>query len=221
MYKFSCICKNCYYSFSKKRKIKIPENNIYGKEGTLSNLDELIIDFHNQGYHCSETLIRALWPQLLPQCELSETILKMTSTLHGGMAETMSSHCGGLTVGILLIGALYGRSDAKGDARYDCAIARGYWQLFLDEFKTSHCTTLKKETYTGGAQSRCTYIMIRSAHLFLQFISNLKNNPIDKEELYHWRVDRTIEPCHEQIIPLKPAEEIKAELIKNEIQKRI
>jgi len=183
----------------------------YKEDGTLRDIRDLVIDLHTAGYHCSETLIRALWPYLLPEKELDETILRMTSTLHGGMAETMSSHCGGLTIGILLIGAKFGRIDVAGDARYDSALARGYWQRFLNEFHTSHCTTLKQEEYKGNTPSRCTYIMVRSAQILLQYLDEMKKNPVDKEELYYWRVDRTKEPCHEQIAPLKPAEEIKAE----------
>lgn len=188
------------------------ENIAYFKDdGSLRAVKDVVVDLHASGYHCSETLIRALWPYLLPKVELNETILKMTAILHGGMAESMSSHCGGLTVGILLIGAVYGRIDVNGDARYDSAIARGYWQRFLDEFKTSHCSTLKQQAYTGGAQSRCTHIMIRSAQLLLQYLTEMKNNPVNKEGLYLWRVDRSKEPCHELSVPLRPAEEIKAE----------
>jgi|LDZU01.1.fsa_nt_gi C_GCAxxG_C_C family probable redox protein len=192
----------------------------YAKDGSLREIGALVIDLHAAGYHCSETLIRALWPYLLPDYRLDETILRMTSTLHGGMAETMSSHCGGLTIGILLIGALYGRTDMSGDARYDSAIARGFWQRFLNEFGTSHCTSLKQGEPTGEASSRCTCIMVRSARMFLNYLDELQKNPVDREELYYWRVDRTKELCHEQIQPLKPAEEIKAELRKKQMEQK-
>lgn len=185
-------------------------------ETTMNKIREEIITLHTAGYHCSETLVRALWPYLLPEQALTPTILRMTATLHGGMAESMSSHCGGLTIGLLLIGALYGRSDVNGDARYDAAIARGFWQRFLDEFSTSNCTTLKNQALVDPDISRCTYIMVRSAQLFLQYLHAFEAKPVDKEVLYYWRVDRTKEPCHEQIAPLKPAEEVKAELKKKE-----
>jgi C_GCAxxG_C_C family probable redox protein len=192
------------------------EVEYYNKDGSLREVGELVIDLHAAGYHCSETLIRALWPYLLPDRKLDETILKMTSTLHGGMAESMSSHCGGLTIGILLIGAMYGRIDVNGDARFDSALARGFWQRFLNEFGTSNCTTLKQGNFLGGTPSRCTYIMVRSARILVEYVSEFKQNPVEKADLYHWRVDRTKEPCHEQIFPLKPAEEIKAELRKKQ-----
>lgn len=192
----------------------------FNSDGSLREVGSLVSDLHVAGYHCSEALIRALWQHLLPEKNLDESILKMTATLHGGMAESMSSHCGGLTIGILIIGAVYGRSDANGDARYDAALARGFWQRFLNEFGTSHCSTLKRQEFTDGASSRCTYIMMRSARMLLEYLDELKKNPVQKEELYYWRVDRTKEPCHEQIALLKPAEEIKAELIKKQGQQQ-
>lgn len=185
-------------------------------EITMKKIREEIIALHNKGYHCSETLVRGLWSYLLPQKALTPTVLRMTATLHGGMAESMSSHCGGLTIGLLLIGALYGRTEVRGDARYDAAIARGFWQRFLNEFGTSNCTSLKDQPAIDPDISRCTYIMVRSAQLLLQYLHEFEATPIDKEVLYYWRVDRTKEPCHEQIIPLKPAEEVKAELKKKE-----
>jgi hypothetical protein len=74
--------------------------------------------------------------QVLNQSELCDTVLKMAMPFRGGMAGTMSSHCGALTSGILLIGALYGRLKPDGDEKLAPAIARRYWQMFLDEFGT-------------------------------------------------------------------------------------
>ena len=143
-----------------------------------------------EGYHCTETLIRTFWPLLLPQEELTDRILRMTMVLHGGMADSMSSHCGGLTTGILMVGALYGRSDIKGDARFAPGIARYYWQAFLNEFGTSHCTTLKNQPLTGDAPTRCGCIMVRSARLLVRCIQEIDVENISKDEVYDWKVDR-------------------------------
>lgn len=189
--------------------------NIHNADGSLREVGEVVREVHEIGYHCSETLIRALWPYLLPDKELTDTILRMTMVLHGGIADSMSSHCGGLTAPILLIGVKYGRENIEGDARYAPAIARGYWQRFLDEFGTSHCTTLKKDQPpTGEAPTRCGCIMVRSARLLLDYLQELETNPPDKEEMYLWRLDRSKEPCHEKIPPMKSSEEVKAEQAK-------
>ncbi len=64
-----------------------------------------------------------------------EDILRMTMVIHGGIADCLSSHCGGLMIGILMIGLLYGREDLTGDERLAPSIAHRFWQRFLDE----HC----------------------------------------------------------------------------------
>lgn len=172
---------------------------------------DLAREIHLEGYHCTETLIRTLWPLLLPDQELTPAILRMTMVLHGGMADSMTSHCGGLTTGILVIGALYGREDIQGDARFAPAIARRYWQMFLDEFGTSHCTTLKNQPLTGDAPTRCGCIMVRSARLLVQCLQDIDFDHLSNEAAYAWKVDRMNEPCHEQIPPMKSSEELKAE----------
>jgi hypothetical protein len=105
---------------------------------------------HNEGYHCSETILRTVWPYIMPDKELSDEIKKMVMPLRGGIAATMSSHCGGLMVPILMIGVRYGRVDLQGDGKLAPSISRKYWQLFLDEFGTSQCTLLRSGIGAGS-----------------------------------------------------------------------
>lgn len=125
--------------------------------------------------------------------------------LRGGMAGTMSSHCGGLTVGILIIGALYGRLEPEGDDQLAPAVARRYWQLFLDEFGTSHCTTLRQAEPGPEAPTRCGCIMVRSARMLLRLLREVQAHPLTAGQIEDWQVDRTKEPCHEKIRPVLPA----------------
>ncbi len=188
------------------------KTNYYDENGKLKEAGDLAREIHSEDFHCSETITRAVWPHLFPNKPLNEDILKMTMVMHGGIADSMSSHCGGLTTGILMIGLLYGRDDIDGDARLAPAIARKYWQMFLDEFGTSHCTTLKSNLpLTGEAPTRCGCIMVRSARLILKCLQEIEENPTPIDEMYLWRLDRTKEPCHEQIPPMKSSEEVKAE----------
>ena len=124
----------------------------------------------------------------------------------GGMASTMSSHCGALTAGILVIGALYGRLEPDGDPKLAPAIARRYWQTFLDEFGTSHCTTLRQGEPGPEAPTRCGGIIVHSSRMLLQLLQDLQQHPPTPEQLEEWQVDRTKEPCHEKIPPLPPKE---------------
>ena len=141
---------------------------------------------------------------VLSKTELSDTVLKMAMPFRGGMAGTMNSHCGGLTTGILLIGALYGRLEPDGDEKLAPAIARRYWQMFLDEFGTSHCTTLREAQPGPEAPTRCGTIMVRSVRMLLKLLEDVKEHPPTAQEIAEWQVDRTKEPCHEKIRPILP-----------------
>jgi hypothetical protein len=161
------------------------------------------LNIKNAGYHCSETLIRAVWPYVLPGHELSDDVLRVVMPFRGGMAGTTSSHCGGLTIGIAMAGAIYGRVDASGDAFLATSIARRYWQHFLEEFDTSNCTLLRRNEPGPEAPTICGCIIVRSARLMVAYFDWLKKTQPTVEEMYAWSVDRSQEECHERVTPLR------------------
>jgi hypothetical protein len=154
-----------------------------------------------EGYHCSETIIRAVWPYLLPERELNNDVLRVLMPFRGGMAGTTGSHCGGLTIGIAVSGALYARLDPTGDACLASSIARRYWQHFLDEFGTSNCTLLRRNETGPEAPTICGCIIVRSARLIVAYFDWLKKTQPPLEEIYSWEVDRSQEECHERVSP--------------------
>jgi C_GCAxxG_C_C family probable redox protein len=170
----------------------------------IESVGEHTLALHDEGYHCSEAIFRAVASKFLPDALKNETILRMVMPFRGGMAATMGSHCGGLTSGILIIGALYGRLSADEDAIIGPALARMYWKLFLDAFGTSHCTTLRKGEPTPEAPTRCGGIMVRSAQMQAAFLLDLQHVMPTKEFARTFRIDRSGEPCHEEIVPLLP-----------------
>ncbi len=182
------------------------------REIDIAEAEKMAARLHAEGFHCTETILRTLWAFLLPKKELSRDIARMTEVLHGGIAETMSSHCGALTIGILMIGLIYGRENLNGDDHLASAISRGYWRKMLDEFGTSHCTTLRSDqTLTGEAPTRCGCIIVRAVRLFLAYMKEINNHQISYEEMILWDVDRTNEPCHEKVMPVKSSIRCSAE----------
>ena len=173
----------------------------------IEEVGKKVLELHLQKYHCSESLIRAVWPYVLPESELTSRILKIAMPFRGGIGASMSSHCGGLTIGFMLIGAIYGRDDIDGDGRLAPALCRQYWKMFLDEFGTSNCTLLRQGEPGPEAPSRCGCIMVRSAQLMLKFFNKIheENQPI--EDIYSFKLDRSHEPCHEQVVPIKSSDE--------------
>lgn len=172
----------------------------------LKAVGDRTLEFHIDGYHCSESVLRGVWPFILPDQPLTDEIKKMIMPFRGGMGASMSSHCGGLTVGMMLLGVLYGRPDLEGDGRLAPAIARKYWQMFLDEFGTSQCTLLRQGEPNLEAPTRCGYIMLRSAMLITSLVDYIEQEKPSIEEIYSWEVDRSNEPCHEKVVPMKTSD---------------
>lgn len=176
-------------------------------EEQITEVGQRVLNLHLQKYHCSESLIRAVWSFVLPDEELTNTIIKMIMPLRGGIGASMSSHCGGLTVGFMMIGAVYGRTDLDGDGRLSPALCRRYWKMFLDEFETSNCTLLRSGEAGPEAPTRCGCIMVRSAQLMLKFFNTIAEEKKSLEDIYAFKFDRSKEPCHEQVVPMKSSDE--------------
>ena len=173
----------------------------------LKEVGENALAFKDAGFHCSESLIRAVWPFAIPDRELCDDVLRVVMPFRGGMAGTTGSHCGGLTVGIALAGALYGRVGVDGDFKLAPSVARMYWRIFLEKFGTSNCTLLRRDEPGPEAQSICGCIIVRSARLMIAYFDSLKNDFPPLEEVYSWTVDRRQEECHERVTPMKMNDE--------------
>ena len=173
----------------------------------IEEVGKKALAFKDSGFHCSESIIRAVWPYVIPDRKLSDDVLRVTMPFRGGMAATTSSHCGGLTMGIAISGALYGRLEADGDYKLAPSIARKYWSLFLQEFSTSNCTLLRRGKTGPEAPTICGCIIVRSARLMLSYFDALKADFPPMEEIYSWVIDRSKEECHERVVPLKMNDE--------------
>ena len=176
-------------------------------QSRMIEVGEKALAYKESGFHCTESLLRAVWPYVLPKEELLDQTKKVMMPFRGGIGATTSSHCGGLTVGIALAGALYGRLQADEDVKLASSIARKYWEVFLQEFGTSNCTLLRREEPGPEAPTICGCIIVRSARLMVAFYDSLKMNMPPLEEIYSWIVDRSQEPCHEHVTPLKMNDE--------------
>ena len=168
----------------------------------IQAVGEKALAFKDEGFHCSESLIRAVWPFVVPDRELSDDVLRIIMPFRGGIGGTTSSHCGGLTVGIALAGAIYGRVNADEDHKLGSSIARQYWRIYLEEFGTSNCTLLRRDEPGPEASSICGCLIVRAARLMVAYYDSLKIDMPPLEEIYSWTVDRSQEPCHERVVPL-------------------
>jgi hypothetical protein len=173
----------------------------------IKQVGEDALAFKEQGFHCSESLIRAVWPYVLPERALSDDVLRIIMPFRGGISGSTSSHCGGLTVGVALAGAIYGRLKTDEDPKLASSVVRMYWRIYLENFGTSNCTLLRRDEPGPEAPSICGCLIARAARLMVAYFDSLKMDMPPLEEVYAWTVDRSQEPCHERVVPMWPNDE--------------
>jgi C_GCAxxG_C_C family probable redox protein len=96
--------------------------------------------------------------------QVDEQTLKMTTGFAGGIGGTRQDLCGALSAGIMVIGALYGRSQADVDDRRCQALAARYRAQFVQTFDTTCCQELRQ------IHRPCSHLVERAARLLLEML---------------------------------------------------
>lgn len=118
--------------------------------------------------------MRAVGAYALGKSALDDTILRMTTTIHGGLADTKQGRCGALLAGLLIVGALFGRVHPDEDDTQAKTVARQYWQRFVEEFGSDHCATLRNTGRVGPEYpSVCGTIMVRATGILVDLLEEL------------------------------------------------
>lgn len=96
-----------------------------------------VLDFHKEGYNCSESIIKAINEENNLDIPVS-----IATPFGGGMS--VGTTCGAITGAMMVLGATKGREDAK-----DPNEARKYGRLLMnkikEEYGTFDCIELKRK----------------------------------------------------------------------------
>ena len=99
--------------------------------------------------------------------EVDDRTRRMTSALGGGVGGSMEELCGALSGGVLLIGGLYGRTDANQDDEECNRLVCVYRERFIQIFGTSRCTDIRDRRYGSEGQWPCSVLVERAARILL------------------------------------------------------
>ena len=106
--------------------------------------------YRNGDFYCSEAVVKTLMDAF--QLDVPEDVIKMASGFPVGMGG-MGCTCGVLTGGILVLGMIYGRKEAK-DPSVNKAmeLSARLYQVFCQRHKVSCCKVLIRGMEKGSPE---------------------------------------------------------------------
>lgn len=106
--------------------------------------------YRNGDFYCSEAVVKTLIDAF--QLDVPEDVIKMASGFPVGMGG-MGCTCGALTGGILVLGMIYGRKEAK-DPSVNKAmeLSARLYQVFCQRHKVSCCKVLTRGMEKGSPE---------------------------------------------------------------------
>ncbi len=142
-----------------------------GKEPLHALLDraaERVEEYRLQGYHCSESSIRAVADVL--HIPLSDDILRISSGFRGGGGGYME-RCGILESGIILISYLYGRVEAEESVYVYSYLIRKLHEMFLQEMGSYTCRVLLPFSMRNTSDRSCAYTYHKGVRILTRLLA--------------------------------------------------
>ena len=102
---------------------------------------------------------------------LAPSIVRMTTGFAGGVGGTKQEMCGALSAGVMIIGALHGRSSLEEDSEPARQLATRYRERFVAELGATHCNTLYEQAHALGGLGSCSSVVERAAGILLELVS--------------------------------------------------
>ena len=79
--------------------------------------------------------------------------------------------CGALSAGVMIIGALHGRSSPEEDSEPARQLAMLYRERFAAELGIAHCDTLYERVHAPGGLGSCSVVVERATRILLERLS--------------------------------------------------
>ena len=93
--------------------------------------------------------------------------IRMSNPFGGGVGGTRQEMCGALAGGLMVVGALYGRTDAAQDDERSYELAKQYREAFLAEFGHTQCEPIREAFAKPDGSHGCDVVVERAARALL------------------------------------------------------
>jgi len=102
--------------------------------------------------------------------DLDPRAVRMTTGLAGGVGGSKQEMCGALSAGVMIIGALHGRSSLEEEAEPARQLATLYRERFVADLGVTHCGTLYEQVHAPGGLGSCSVVVERAARIPLELV---------------------------------------------------
>ena len=103
-------------------------------------------------------------------------VRRMVTGLGGGVGGTQQEMCGALGGGVLLIGALYGRTGADEDDSRCMRLASLYRERFARTMGATRCGELRAGQCGSSGTPLCATLVEQAASILLEILADAENN---------------------------------------------
>ena len=122
----------------------------------------------NSDWHCSEGILLAVGEHYLD--EINPGVLRSSTAFAGGVGGTNEDLCGALAGGLILISALYGRTDSQTSDDRCMDLAAAYRARFLEHFGHIRCADLKEHWIGKKGQETCAELVADAAGVLVDVL---------------------------------------------------
>jgi len=126
-------------------------------------------EYLHSGWHCSEGILLAAGNHFFP--ERLPDLLKIATPFCGGVGGTEEELCGAFSGGLIVIGALYGRTAAGVDDTRCLDLTKAYRQRFLQHFGYLNCGDLRKNWIGQPGQPDCAELTAQATGILVDLLA--------------------------------------------------
>ncbi len=110
-----------------------------------------------------------------PWCGEMDALVRVATGFSGGLGDTRQELCGALSGGVMLIGALFGRTSLEEDDQPAVDLAARYRERFLETCGYTRCSDLREQIVDppGGLDS-CGELVEQAAMVLIGLLEEKK-----------------------------------------------
>jgi C_GCAxxG_C_C family probable redox protein len=120
----------------------------------------------DSGHSCAEAIILSVGKEVIDDYDPS--MCRLATGFRGGIGACRDEVCGAVSGGVMVIGALYGRSDPKASTERSDALVNDLRRQFIERFGSTCC----RDLYQGPIS--CTQIVQESAVMLLSALDEIE-----------------------------------------------